>query len=670
MLLATSTNLKSRTAILLGTSAIFVLALMLPVIAEDFSITDATTTNNGETINGNDTVKISGDLELTNATGIETTGNSNTITLSKSGSIKTVGNSAYGIHNSGDNSTTSVSGSITTEGVNSEGILNEGGANKTNLSGSIVTSGEDSAGIVNEDGDGNTTAISTTGSITTTGDEGFGLLNESDRNTTTVEGSIETQGEFAVGISNEGDSNKTTVSGSIKTEGDSSPAIFIAGDKNVTTVSGNITSEGNSGDAIRNFGDSNATKISGTVSATGTNASAFLNMSGSGNSLRLDEGAVIIGDISAFNAATNNKLVTNLGSASSFAYTVGGAGTGRGAGEWNFTDKDGRTLSVSSINSSNCTANETAAITTCNLVTGVSTGNVEAQDELQFGINTAMISSLLSTQSKTWANVYGDTSKRIASTTKLELDASNSGLTIGTTVLSNDAVNLDLAFNASNTDFNIGSAKEQEITVESYNIGAVLRDLVPSDAWSIDAFGFVGSNSYEGKRKVMNNKKATGSESVTASYSGTEVLVGVNALYSQAIVDTLNFTGGVNANLSNEKIDAYSESKYYSWDERTMTQASGGINLGLEYNKDALTTFANLGLQLSSLQKGETTTYTNNGTSGSFTDSSTGDTRRSISVGFSYAGSENLSLKGAVEAFTSENGMDGNSANLSAIWEF
>jgi hypothetical protein len=186
----------------------------------------------------------------------------------------------------------------------------------------------------------------------------------------------------------------------------------------------------------------------------------------------------------------------------------------------------------------------------------------------------------------------------------------------------------------------------------------------------VDAFGFVGRNSYDGKRKVMNNQEATGSETVTAAYSGSEVLVGVDAQYSNPINDTLNFIGGVNASLSNEKIGAYSESKYYAWDARRMTQASGGITAGLEHRKDALRTFASLGLQRSSLQKGKTATYTNNGTAGSFTDSSTGDTRRSITVGFDYAGSENMTFSGAVEAFSSTGGVSGNSASLTANWSF
>ena len=101
-----------------------------------------------------------------------------------------------------------------------------------------------------------------------------------------------------------------------------------------------------------------------------------------------------------------------------------------------------------------------------------------------------------------------------------------------------------------------------------------------------------------------------------------------------------------------------------------MTQATGGITAGLEYHKNAFTSFATLSLQRSSLQKGKTATYTNNGTAGSFIDKATSDTRRSATVGFSYKASENIAFKGAVEAFTSENGVDGNSADLRINWAF
>ena len=601
---ANAMNLKSHKSVLLGTSALVCLALAAPVMADDFVITSSDGSTNGvgtqngaegdiadNAIDGSDTVSLGIALTTTGANeGIETTGGTNKVTVSETGSITTGGNAAYGIRHSGDDNVTTVSGSIET-----------------------------------------------------TGFDGYGIRHSGDDNVTTVSGSIEAAGTFTFGI--------------------------------------------------RNYGDDNVTTISGTVKATGASSAALYSAGGDGNSFTLNEGATIIGDILARDAtnnafdATNSKLIFNLGASTSYAYSVSGKGEGTTAGQWTFSDLDGPTQGITTTGTGCDTTIPDAGNTVCNLVTGVSTGNLEAQDELQFSMNTSMIGSLSlgssnsaapveamsfaqTPQNNAWFNIYGDTSDRSASTTKLAFDGSNRGLTIGTPVAISDTLNLDLVFNASNANLDIGSAREQQITAKSYNVGAVLRDLAPSTGWTVDAFGFVGRNSYDGKRKVMNNQEATGSETVTAAYSGMEVLVGVDAQYSNPINDTLNFIGGVNASLSNEKIGAYSESKYYSWDARTMMQASGGITAGLEHSKDALRTFASVGLQGSSLRSGKTATYTNNGTAGSFNDNSRGSIYRSVTVGFDYAGSESMTFSGAVEAFSSTGGVSGNSASLTANWSF
>jgi hypothetical protein len=475
---------------------------------------------------------------------------------------------------------------------------------------------------------------------------------------------------------------RTTVSGNITTAGNSAYGIYNVGDDNTTTISGSIVTAGNSAHGIPINGNNNKTTISGSVTSLGTASSALMASDGSDGTFILDEGAVIIGDVTALAGATNNSLKFNLGASTSYAYSVGGGGGGAGAGQWTFADQDGR-APIATTSGTSCAV---TGVTVCNLVTAVGSGNAKAQDELQFSMNSSMIGSLEFgsnasgsvdatsftnvVQNKAWANLYGESSKRASSTTQSSFDTSNRGLTIGTPVAISDTLNLDLVFNASNANLDIGSAKEQQITAKSYNVGAVLRDLAPSTGWAVDAFGFVGRNSYDGKRKVMNNDTTTGSETVTAAYSGSEILVGVDAQYSNPINDTLNFTGGLNASLSNEKIGAYSESKYFSWDARRMTQASGGITAGLEHNKDALTTFASLGLQGSSLRSGKTATYTNNGTAGSFTDNSRGSIYRSVTVGFDYAGNEGMTFSGAVEAFSSTGGVSGNSASLSANWSF
>jgi outer membrane scaffolding protein for murein synthesis (MipA/OmpV family) len=149
-----------------------------------------------------------------------------------------------------------------------------------------------------------------------------------------------------------------------------------------------------------------------------------------------------------------------------------------------------------------------------------------------------------------------------------------------------------------------------------------------------------------------------------------EVLVGIDAQYNRAIAETLSFIGGVNASLSNEKIGSYSESDYYAWGSRTMTQLTGGVAAGLEYKKDALTTFVTLGLQRSHLTHGKSASYTNNGAAGSNTDASGSATHRSATVGFNYAADNNMSILGTAGMSRASDGIKGSSVSLSANWQF
>ena len=681
---------------LFGTSVLVCFALSTPVVADDFVITgsdDSTngigTTNGGTAaaiadtaINGSDTVSLGIAMTATgdNEEGIQTSNDANTITVSKAGSITTTGLSAYGVYNTGNTNEITVSGSIVTAGEMGHGIAKAGNTNETTVSGSIMTAGTNAWGIASA---GDTSETTVSGNITTAGNSAHGIWNFGNTNETTVSGNITTAEDAAFGVYNIGNTNETTVSGSIVTAGDHGYGIFDYGDRNITTVSGSIVTAGNSAHGILINGDNNTTTISGSITSTSTASSALMNTSGSGGTFILDEGAVIIGDITALAAATNNALKFNLGASTSYAYSVGGGGAGTGAGQWTFTDQDGR-APIATTSGTGCLV-VSNNVPVCNLVTAVGSGNAEAQDELQFSMNSSMIGSLAFgssasgsvdatsftdvVQNKAWAKLYGGSSKRASSTTQSSFDTSNRGLTIGTPLSISDTLDVDLVFNTSRTSLDIGLTKDQEITANSYNLGAVVHDIAPASGWAVDAFGFVGRNAYDGKRKVMNNDTTTGSEIVTAAYSGMEVLVGIDAQYSNPINDKLNFIGGLNASLSNERIGAYSESKYYAWDARTLTQAIGGFTAGLEYHTDALKIFASLGAQRSSLQNGKTAGYTNNGTAGSYTEGS-GNTYRTASVGFDYTGEGGMSFSGAIERFSSTGGVSGNSASLSANWSF
>ena len=571
MLKVNTMNLKAPKAVLLGTSALVCLALSAPVMADDFVITgsdnstNGTGTTNGGTaaaiadtaINGSDTVSLGIALTTTGTNkGIQTTGGTNKVTVSEAGSITTAGSNADGIHNDGSYNTTTVSGSITT-----------------------------------------------------TGNDGYGIYNVVDNNKTTVSGSIVTTGEGGHGIVNYGDSNTTTVSGSINTAGGLSAGIWNAGNNNTTT-------------------------ISGTVKATGAKSVALYSAGGDGNSFTLNEGATIIGDILAKDYtgtaydATISQLIFNLGASTSYAYSVSGKGQRTGAGQWIFSDLDRSSQVVTTTGTGCDTTILNAGNDTCNLVTAVGAANAEVQNELQYITSTSLINSLRldtpvntsqeeTTATDVWFDAYGVSTERDASTldtTGVVFNADTRGLTIGKPLVLGGSFGLDLVFNTSQTDLDVGATKHQNIAAQSFNFGVVMTDLASSSNWDVDAFGFIGRNSYEGKRKVMNNQVSTGSETVTSSYSGTKALVGFDVDYTTPINEVVSFKGGINANLSNEKIGAYSESKYSTWNARTVSQAATGISAGLTHKRDLLTTFVTLGAEYSSLLSGEKASYTNNGT--------------------------------------------------------
>ena len=718
-------NLKHSKSVLLGTSALVCFALSAPVVADDFVITgsdnstNGTGTTNGGTaaaiadtaINGSDTVSLGIALTTTGTNvGIKTNNNgteaqSNTVTVTKTGSITTgTGNNAYGIYNEGSNNTNTVSGSITTTGEYSDGIWNKGDTNKTTVSGSITTGGVDSSGIWNK-GDTNTTTLTSTGVITVNGAKSDGIYNDGVNNITIVHGSSfvngngeSRSGDWSSGISNIGNTNTTTLSGSIKGTGDYLAGIYNEGDSNTTNVSGSITTDGTEAYGIVNSGDcglacntnTNMTGISGIVKSTGTRSAALYNKSGSGNSFTLNEGATIIGDILARDAtnnaydATNSKLIFNLGASTSYAYSVSGKGEGTGGGQWIFSDLD-RSSQVVTTSGTGCDTNMSAGNDTCNLVTAVGAANAEVQNELQYITSTSLINSLRldtpvntsqeeTTATDVWFDAYGVSTERDASTwdtTGVVFNADTRGLTIGKPLVLGDSFGLDLVFNTSQTDLDVGATKHQNIAAQSFNFGVVMTDLASSSNWDVDAFGFIGRNSYEGKRKVMNNQVSTGSETVTSSYSGTKALVGFDVDYTTPINEAVSFKGGINANLSNEKIGAYSESKYSTWNARTVSQAASGISAGLTHKRDLLSTFVTLGAEYSSLLSGEKASYTNNGTATSYTDHDASDDMiSSVAVGFKYAGTNGVSFEGSIKGSSSNKGLTSTSANFGLNWAF
>ncbi len=154
-----------------------------------------------------------------------------------------------------------------------------------------------------------------------------------------------------------------------------------------------------------------------------------------------------------------------------------------------------------------------------------------------------------------WANVYGIKTTGDETDSRAEMKSRTAGFTIGVPIRTNNDLNWDLVFNMSDSKNKLGSTGDQELNVQSYNLGAVFYNIAPSSGWDVDAFGFIGYNDYDQERDVRDNTEADGIDTRKYSYSGNEILLGFDAEYYKPFNETLDLKFGVNGFLSHEKIE-------------------------------------------------------------------------------------------------------------------
>ena len=275
-------------------NSLFILMLAvlnMPIYAADYIVDSSSTTqNDGNTLDGDDSITITSDGSIStsvnsdpaiNMTGdnisivnngtISTTGSSskavvglNQTTITNTGVISTTGSSAYGI-DLDDNAVVNNSGTIQTLDSNSDAILVRKNSIVTN-SGTITTSGSGSEGIrVDEH-----SKIYNSGLIETTSE---GILSIGDFITIVNSGVIKTSETNSDGIDIDNNNNVTN-SGVISTVDNSSDAIF-AGSDNTILNSGEITTAGDSSNGISFFGNNNVINNTGKIKVTGINSYAI-----------------------------------------------------------------------------------------------------------------------------------------------------------------------------------------------------------------------------------------------------------------------------------------------------------------------------------------------------------------------------------------------------------
>ena len=308
-------------------SAVFMLCSMgiastNVVLADDFIISSAvTTTNGGDTLDGDDSITVTGDGSVTttldNEEALFSTGSLNVIT--NNGELATSGINAHGIYST---STVNTATDIMT-------IINTG---------NITTSGQSSYGIY---GLGDYINVENTGTIMTSGADAHGILASGDSNTVTNSGDITVSGSKAVGVFIVGDDTTTANTGTVTANVTDTTSVIVAGDRNTLTNSGMIIASSVGSDGIKAAGNYNTITNSGTVTASDTGAYGIafiidagigantfntitnsgtviaengysIYMEGTDSTLNLEQGSVLVGDV--YFSSNDATLNINTGS--------------------------------------------------------------------------------------------------------------------------------------------------------------------------------------------------------------------------------------------------------------------------------------------------------------------------------------------------------------------
>ncbi len=467
--------------------------------------------------------------------------------------------------------------------------------------------------------------LNNTGTISAK-DDTIDLQSASGAISITNSGIISSEDDFTIAAGNitaAGSSFTLTNSGTISAAGSFDAVYLDSTNKAITiTNSGTISTAGTNaidGDATTNLTITNTGTLSaanqtvymatggaltnsGTIKAT-TVSNPAIYIDGANNTVTLEKGSVIIGDIEFKSSASSNTLKMDTGSARSYVYSVTDNST-----TWTLTDLDGR-----------------SAIQGSAKAAGI--GNVETADEALFNRSNAINNSLsryARTNSKQdWADVYVGAAKREADSTAVnEYQQNLAGVTL---VRPQGAGSqMIVALQRANMDIDNNT---QDIDATSISVG-----LQKANAFK-DFTGRVmlSYNDYDSSQEVLDNTSSTGYTTYTGDYDSIGLTLGLGKTHQHGDV-----TVTLNGEIAHERIDDYSETATFAWKKRNITQAT--VSASGEWNKTlgAKDVFVNAGVTARGLIAGKKANYTIDSTSASFDGGNQSEVIATAGLGVDY----------------------------------
>ena len=440
------------------------------------------------------------------------------------------------------------------------------GTTLTIHSGSSVTS----TGNNTIDSEGGELTITNSGTIQALGASGNNskAINLSGSNggitiTNNSGGIITSPGNTILATSGTGGDNTTIENSgqitSINTSSSSSAIIFSDNDTGNTITNnagGEITSKGSKGTII--VGASSTITNSGAIKNNKSVDKNAIQLKGNDNTITLKDGGVVVGIIKSASSATGNTLKLNHGLGSNYYYKT--------SGDFTLEDLDGNQVVEGSAGS-------------------VGQGGSEVLDEL-LGTKSLNIRQSLTkyknadedlTDSESWGEINFSTFKRKQNSQDLSLGFNLTGFTI----------NLVNPYEGKDFILSLGSGRQkfnQDHSVNRYSLhsGFYFRDQPILNKFGDESFIIGGVNLHNSERLILTNTTTTGKLFLTDAFASFD-LIGGTKIINDKLIPNFGATFGLSFT------PAHSETKYYQWEDKGITNLSVYIdddytfNLGKNY---------------------------------------------------------------------------------------
>ncbi|MES2213112.1 MAG: hypothetical protein V4490_08275 [Pseudomonadota bacterium] len=382
--------------------------------------------------------------------------------------------------------------------------------------------------------------------------------------------------------------------------------------------------------------NSNATlSNNGTIHATSAGANA-VHVKGSNTAVTIGKGSTIIGVLAADGGTENVSLTFDHGPAASYAYTT--------SGTWLLNDTSNKPVVLGSAISAGMGAQEIA-------------------DKLLFQRTTRLNDSLatrlttLDNKNAFWVTPYASHLSRNDDGDTVEaapFKAHDLGVSFGKTlrkpftVMKNKVIELDALLNISSNHLNVDEGSQ---TVRSNGIlaGVLAPEVTHWRGGTISAKVMLGYNIYRGHRDVLNNLDTE--IDVTAKYHSFLALAGVEGRWNKALRGHLSGRLTAGLDVVSEHYAGYSESAYFSWDARTLSQAAAHMDAAIVHHVPGsrASIWGSFGLMESAVFGGRTSTYQINQTNVSFSGGNYDDSYGRVQTGASYQMSKVAKIAATVD---------------------